>query len=76
MTKLSIHPDLKINKDKIFIGRKKKLKVVKINDFYRELKKYGRLEFGMVNKSTIHDIFEKIQFDVKPELLEQRQEDK
>ena len=52
------------------------MKVVKINDFYRELKKYGRLEFGMVNKSTIHDIFEKIQFDVNLEQLEQRQENK
>lgn len=43
------------------------MKVVSINEFYRELKKYGDLEWGMVNKSTIYEIFEKIKFDANKE---------
>ena len=36
--------------------------VIKVADFYRELKKYP-VEMGMVSKSWIAEIFNKIQFE-------------
>lgn len=42
------------------------MKVVKIEDFYKKLKKYP-VEMGMVSKSWINEIFNKIQFDIKEE---------
>lgn len=42
------------------------MKVVSINEFYRELKKYYRHpEMGLIDKGVIHQIFEKIKFDVE-----------
>ena len=40
------------------------MKVVKIEDFYKELKNYP-VECGMVSKSWIHEIFNEIQFEIK-----------
>lgn len=40
------------------------MKVIKVEDFYKELKKYP-VEMGMVSKSWISEIFNKIQFDIK-----------
>ena len=42
------------------------MKVIKIEDFYKELKKYP-IEMGMVSKGWINEIFNKIQFDIKEE---------
>lgn len=42
------------------------MKVIKIEDFYKELKKYP-VEMGMVSKSWINEIFNKIQFEIKEE---------
>lgn len=39
------------------------MKVVKVEDFYKELKKYP-VEMGMVSKSWISEIFNKIQFEI------------
>lgn len=40
------------------------MKVVKIADFYKELKKYP-VEWDMVPKSWISEIFNEIQFEIK-----------
>lgn len=40
------------------------MKVVKIADFYKELKKYP-IEWDMVSKSWIREIFNEIQFEIK-----------
>ena len=40
------------------------MKVVKIADFYKELKKYP-VEWDMVPKSGIREIFNEIQFEIK-----------
>lgn len=40
------------------------MKVVKIADFYKELKKYP-VEWDMVPKSWIREIFNEIQFEIK-----------
>lgn len=40
------------------------MKVIKIKDFYKKLKKYP-VEMGMVSKDWINEIFNKIQFEVK-----------
>ncbi len=45
------------------------MKIIKTEDFYKELKKYP-VEMGMVSKSWISEIFNKIQFDIKEDLLE------
>ena len=40
------------------------MKVIKTEDFYKELRKYP-VEMGIVPKSWINEIFNKIQFDIK-----------
>ena len=40
------------------------MKVIKIEDFYKELRKYP-VEMGIVSKSWINEIFNKIQFDIE-----------
>ena len=40
------------------------MKVVKIADFYKELKNYP-VEYDMVPKSWIREIFNEIQFEIK-----------
>ena len=40
------------------------MKVVKIEDFYKELKNYP-VEWDMVPKSWIREIFNEIQFEIK-----------
>lgn len=40
------------------------MNVVKIEDFYKELKNYP-VECGMVSKSWIREIFNEIQFEIK-----------
>lgn len=47
------------------------MKVIKVEDFYKELKKYP-VEMKMVPKSWISEIFNKIQFNIE----EFKEEDK
>lgn len=46
------------------IEKEYNMKVIKTEDFYRELKKYP-VEMGMVPKSWISEIFNKIQFNIE-----------
>lgn len=42
------------------------MKVIKVEDFYKELKKYP-VEMGMVQKKWIAEIIQKIQIEIKEE---------
>lgn len=42
------------------------MKVVKVEDFYKELKKYP-VEMGMIQKGGIAEIIQKIQIEIKEE---------
>ena len=47
------------------------MKIIKVTDFYQELKKYP-IEMGMVSKSWIAEIFNKIQFEEENEFNKQK----
>lgn len=42
------------------------MKVVKVEDFYKEFKKYP-VEMGMIQKGWIAEIIQKIQIEIKEE---------
>lgn len=42
------------------------MKIIKVEDFYKELKKYP-VEMGMVQKGWIAEIIQKIQIEIKEE---------
>lgn len=48
------------------------MKVIKIEDFYKELKKYP-VEMGMVPKSWINEIFNEIQFNIEEPKEEEKE---
>lgn len=49
------------------------MKVIKIEDFYKELKKYP-VEMGMIQKGWIAEIFNKVQIEIEEDMIQNKKE--